>query len=250
MTCDQWRGKLDAYVDGAGSQEELANFEAHLRTCPACAADAISRLQMKRLTRAAAARYTPSPEFRQRIENSIQPKRPPVWTFGWMPRLGVAAFALLLLVIGLALWTHHSAREQALAELVDLHVATLASANPVDVISTDRHTVKPWFQGKLPFTFNLPELQNSPFKLIGGRVAYFEHSPAAQLLFQIRSHQLSVFILQDQPGLVPFTMGVNAERELAFNVETWADGGLRYAIISDANSADLHALGDLLRSAK
>jgi len=250
MTCDQWRGKLDAYVDGAASPEDLVNFEDHLRTCPACAADAINRLQMKRLTRAAAARYTPSPEFRQRIEKSIRPKPAPGWTFGWMPRLGVAAFALLLLVVGLALWTRHSAREQALAELVDLHVATLASANPVDVISTDRHTVKPWFQGKLPFTFNLPELQNSPFKLIGGRVAYFEHSPAAQLLFQIRSHQLSVFILQDQPGIVPFTMGVNSERELAFNVETWADGGLRYAIISDANSADLHALGDLLRSAK
>jgi anti-sigma factor RsiW len=250
MTCDQWRGKLDAYVDGAGSQEELANFEAHLRTCPACAADAINLLQMKRLTRAAAARYTPSPEFRQRIENSIQPKRSPVWTFGWMPRFGVAAIALVLLVIGLTVWMRHSAREQALAELVDLHVATLASANPVDVISTDRHTVKPWFQGKLPFTFNLPELQNSPFKLIGGRVAYFEHSPAAQLLFQIRSHQLSVFILQDQPGLVPFTMGLNSERELAFNIETWADGGLRYAIISDANSADIHVLGDLLRNAK
>jgi anti-sigma factor RsiW len=250
MTCDQWRHKLDAYIDGAGSPEELSNFEAHVRTCPSCAADAVGRLQMKRLTRAAAARFTPSPEFRQRIEKSIQPKRPPVWTFGWMPRLSVAAVALILVVVGLALWTRHSAREQALAELVDLHVATLASANPVDVVSTDRHTVKPWFQGKLPFTFNLPELQNSPFKLIGGRVAYFEHNPAAQLLFQIRSHQLSVFILQDQPGIVPFAMGVNSERELAFNVETWSDGGLRYAIISDANSADLHALGDLLRSAK
>lgn len=250
MTCDLGRDKLDAYVDGAGSQEELANFEAHLRTCPACAAEAVSRLQMKRMTRAAAARYSPSPEFRLRVEKSIQPKRPPAWTFGWMPRLAVAAVAALLLIVGLTVWMRHSAREQALAQLVDLHVATLASTNPVDVISTDRHTVKPWFQGKLPFTFNLPELQNSSFKLVGGRLTYFEHSPGAQLLFQIRNHELSVFILQDQPGMIPLTMGVTSERELAFNVETWTEGGLRYVVVGDAGPADIHALGDLMRAAK
>ena len=250
MTCDQWRDKLDAYVDSACSEEERASVDAHLRTCASCAADALGRLQMKRLTQAAAARYTPSPEFRLRIEKSIQPRRRPVWAFGWMPGLAMAAVALVLLVLGFTVWARHSAREQALAELVDLHVATLASANPVDVISTDRHTVKPWFQGKLPFTFNLPELQNSPFKLIGGRVTYFEHSPGAQLLFQIRSHQLSVFIFQDQPGMIPLTIGVTSERELAFNVDTWSDAGLRYVVVGDASPADIHALGDLMRSAK
>jgi anti-sigma factor RsiW len=205
---------------------------------------------MKRMTQAAATRYAPSPEFRLRIQKSIQPKHPPAWTFGWMPRLAVAAIALVLVIVGLTVWVRHSAREQALAELVDLHVATLASANPVDVVSTDRHTVKPWFQGKLPFTFNLPELQNSPFKLVGGRVMYFEHSPGAQLLFQIRNHDLSIFILQDQPGKIPLAIGITEERELAFNVETWTDAGLRYVVVGDANASDIHTLGELMRSAK
>ena len=248
MTCDSIRAKLDAYVDGGGSPQELSDFDAHLRTCPSCAADAISRLQMKRLTRAAAARYTPSAEFRARLEKNIQRKQPPRWTFGWMPRLGVAAILLVLLALGVTLWIRHSTRQEAFAELVDLHVATLASTNPVDVVSTDRHTVKPWFQGKLPFTFNLPELQNSPFKLIGGRVAYFEQNPAAQLLFQIRSHHLSVFILQDRPGIFPIGMGSTA-RELAFNVETWTGGGLRYIIVSDVAASDVHDLSLLLQSA-
>ncbi len=251
MMCDQWRDKLDAYVDSACSEEELAGIEAHLRTCSSCAADALGRLQMKRMTQAAAsARYSPSPEFRLRVEKIIRPKRRFAWTIGWMPGFAMVAVALLLLVVGLTVWTRHSAREQALAELVDLHVATLASANPVDVISTDRHTVKPWFQGKLPFTFNLPELQNSPFKLLGGRVTYFEHNPGAHLLFQIRSHQMSVFILQDQPGMIPLTMGVASEHELAFNVETWTGGGLRYVVVGDASPADIRALGELMRSAK
>jgi anti-sigma factor RsiW len=246
MTCDLWLSKLDAYVDGACSQEELASLEVHFRTCSSCAAEALSRLQMKRMTQAAAARYYPSPEFRLRIERSIEPKRRPVWVFAWMPAVAVA---LVLLAVGLTLWAWHAAREQALAELVDLHVATLASANPVDVVSTDRHTVKPWFQGKLPFTFNLPDLQNSSFKLVGGRVMYFEHSPGAQLLFQIRNHQLSVFILQDRPDAIPLAMGATA-RDMAFNVETWSESGLRYVVISDASPADVHDLSDLIRGVR
>lgn len=249
MSCDTWRDKLDAYVDDASSPEELADFEAHLRTCPNCAADVVNRLQMKRMTRAAAVRYTPTPEFRARLEKSIQPKRQLSWTFGWMPRLAVAGVLLVLLALGVTLWIRHTTSTEAFAELVDLHVATLASTNPVDVVSTDRHTVKPWFQGKLPFTFNLPELQNSEFKLIGGRVAYFEQNPAAQLLFQIRSHHLSVFIMQDRPGMFPIAMGSTA-RELAFNLETWTDGGLRYIIVSDVAPSDVHDLSQLLQSAK
>jgi anti-sigma factor RsiW len=248
MTCDPWQEKLDAYVDG-DSPQDASDLEAHLRTCPSCSADALGRLKMKRMTHAAAARYSPSPQFRLRIEKSIQKSRKPLWAFGWMPTLAVVAVALMLIVASAALWLRHSAREQTLAELVDLHVAIMASANPVDVISTDRHTVKPWFQGKLPFTFNLPELQNSSFKLVGGRVMYFEHSPGAQLLFELRNHRLSVFILQDQPGTIPLAMGVTDAREMAFNVETWSESGLRYVVIGDAGPADIHELSELLRVA-
>src|SRR4029434_2685445 len=96
------------------------------------------------------------------------------------------------------LWLQHSRSEQALSALADLHVSTLASANPVDVVSSDRYTAKPWCKGKLPFTFNLPELQTSPFKLIGGRLTYFQQSPGAQLLFEVAKHQISVFIFQNR----------------------------------------------------
>jgi anti-sigma factor RsiW len=249
MTCDPWQEKLDAYVDGDGSQEELAGLEAHLRTCPSCAADALGRMQMKRMTQAVAARYSPSPQFRLRVEKSLQKSRKPLWGFAWMPQLAAVAVALVLIVATAALWMRHSAREQTMAELLDLHVATMASANPVDVISTDRHTVKPWFQGKLPFTFNLPELQNSSFKLVGGRVMYFNHSPGAQLLFELRNHRLSVFILQDQAGMTPLGMGVTPAREMAFNLETWSESGLRYVVIGDAAPADIHELSELLRAA-
>jgi anti-sigma factor RsiW len=248
MTCDIWQGKLERYVDSELSEDELANLESHLRACPSCAADALGRVQMKRMTQAAGARYSPTPEFRLRIEQSIKAKRKPLWSFGWMPRLATAVAVLALLVGSAELWVRHSQRDEAITELADLHVSTLASTNPVDVVSTDQHTVKPWFAGKLPFTFNLPELQNSAFKLVGGRVAYFEHSPAAQLLFDVRKHQLSVFIFQDK-GTIPFSAGDTTTRKLAFNMETWAEDGLRYVVISDASPADVHDLAELLRQA-
>jgi anti-sigma factor RsiW len=249
MTYDVWQAKLETYVDSELSAYELSKLESHLRSCPSCAADALRRLQMKRMTQAAGTRYSPAPQFRLRIEQSMRAKPKSLLAFGWIPKVAVAAAVLLLVIGPAALWVRHSQYEQALTELADLNVATLASANPVDVVSTDEHTVKPWFEGKLPFTFNLPELQRSPFKLIGGRVAYLEHNPGAHLLFEFGRHRLSVFIFQDHPSTMPLKAGSTTARKLDFNMETWAEGGLCYVVVSDAERAAVHDLSELLRKA-
>ena len=249
MTCDELRLKLDKYVDDSVATDELDSVNEHFRSCPSCAAEALARLQIKRATRAAADRYAPTPAFRLRIENAIQPKRRPAWSFRWLPALSGLALAIILLAVPGALWLQKSSRQQAVANLVDLHISTLASTNPVDVVSTDRHTVKPWFQGKLPFSFNLPELDNSPFKLIGGKVEYIRHNPGAHLLFDLRKHQVSVFIMQpDKDHPIPSTVPASMQ-ENGFNIETWLQNGLSYIVVSDAGSSDIHALGDLIRAA-
>lgn len=249
MICESCRDWLDAYVDESCTQEQLAGIEDHLQSCPACSADALARLQLKRATRAAAtARFTPSSEFRLRIEKTARKSRKSLWRTAWIPAVATAV-ALILFAVSAVVLMRDRARNQAIAVLVDLHVDTLASANPVDVVSTDRHTVKPWFQGKLPYTFNLPELQDSPFKLLGGKLVYFEHNPGAHLLFEVRKHQISVFILQDEPNPARLPTAVTPSSFRRFSVETWSEDGLRYVVISDASPADVHALADLLRSA-
>jgi anti-sigma factor RsiW len=137
---------------------------------------------------------------------------------------------------------------QLMSELVDQHVATLASSNPVDVVSTDRHTVKPWFEGKIPFTFNLPELQGSPFALAGGRVAYVKQSPGAELIFRIRQHQISVFIFQER-ALEGAGGSESARTALSFEVRSWCRNGLCYFVIGDAGAQDLGQLAELLKAA-
>jgi anti-sigma factor RsiW len=164
--------------------------------------------------------------------------------------LGATAAVALLLIAGLitiSIRQQQLQREQAFSELADLHVATLASANPVDVISTDRHTVKPWFQGRIPFTFNLPELQNSEFTLVGGRVTYLGQAPGAELIYQIRKHQISVFIFQDRA--VGHQLGSSSwsQKELSFNIQSWTQDGLRYFVIGDASSNDIDNLAGMLK---
>jgi anti-sigma factor RsiW len=245
--CEIWRQKLDNYVDGELSEQEVAEMDQHLRACQDCASEAFRRMQLKRATRAAAMRFTPSSDFRRQIEKSISRKRSSLAVL-WSPSLALAFVVVLAVAVSATMLMRRAAHGQDLAQLVDMHVAALASPNPVDVVSTDRHTVKPWFQGKIPFSFNLPELQGSPYSLAGGRLVYFKHNPGAQLLFALRKHELSVFIVKDD-GLMRGT-GSTAATENGFSVESWSSAGLHYVIVSDAGSGDIHALGELMRAAE
>lgn len=246
MSCDEWRAMLDRYLDTELPDPTAAEVEAHLQGCPNCAADALRRLQLKRTTHAAGQRYAPRPEFRLKIEQSIGAAKHPRMKWRWAWNFGAVA-ALGLILVSTAFLRKHWSGDQALSELADLHVSTLASANPVDVVSSDRHTVKPWFQGKLPFSFNLPELNGGPFHLLGGRVVYFQQSPGAHLLFQIREHRLSVFIFQDRPELSPLDLGSSIRWKLTFNYETWTERGLRYFVVGDANRTDIQQLSELIK---
>ena len=249
MSHDIWQEWLDTYVDGSCTKEEFEGIEDHLRSCPSCATDTLSRLQMKIAVRAAAVRYAPSAEFQRRVEKSVKVSHKTVWEIPEVRVAALAAVVLLLVVLSFSWWHRYSTRAQAVSELLDIHVATTASTNPVDVTSSDQHNVKPWFQGKLPYTFNLPDLQNSPFKLVGGRIVYFKHNPGAQVLYDLRKHQISVFILQDQPGVTPRGMGISTKREKGFSTETWGEAGLRYVVIGDTAPTDIHSLSELLRTA-
>jgi len=248
MVCEIWTEKLDSYLDGELSSAEARALGEHLRGCPACAAESLSRVQQKRALQAAGHRFTPDPAFRARIEKSIAARRPALWNRLWFPAL---AGALALLIVGALFLTVNRDRrseQRLLSELADLHVATLASSNPVDVVSTDRHTVKPWFAGKIPFTFNLPELQDSPFTLLGAKVSYLNQSPGAELIYRVRQHQISVFIFQERAaGNIQANEAVQSA--LSFNVRSWSHNGLTYFVIGDASPQDLDKLSEMMKAA-
>ncbi len=242
---DAWTEKLDIYLDGELPASEMSSFDAHVRSCPDCAANVLQRVQLKRAVQTAGKRFAPSADFRQRIQKMSAAKQP---QRHWSWQIAAIA-AVFLVVLGLSLVRvkQENYSRQIYSEVADLHVSTLASASPVDVISTDRHTVKPWFEGKIPFSFNLPELQNSEFTLIGGKVTYLEQTSGAQLIYHIRKHQISVFIFPESSSL-PSDSGMN--RRTTFEMQTWTQSNLRYFVISDAPAADIGKLVDMFKNAE
>lgn len=249
MACELWSDKLDAYVDGELSLTEANELGAHLRGCSGCAAEALERVQMKRSVADAGKYFEPSSEFRKKIEMNVRKssKKHNIW--GWQI-VALPAALVLIISIAMSLYVNRekTKRQRVYGELADLHVATLASATPVDVVSSDKHTVKPWFEGRIPFTFNLPELQGTDFTLVGGRVAYMGQAPGAQLIYRLRKHELSVFIFQDR-GTDMASWASDPTSMLSFTFETWAKNGLRYFVVGDVGGADVEALSKLLREA-
>jgi anti-sigma factor RsiW len=245
MECDQYKAKLNPYLDAELSPEDSRGVESHLQACESCLAEMQAQRRLKRELRMAGKRYAPRLEFRRRLEAKIIPPQKSRWFTGWVPSLALASLALLVAFGGWNQLRHRQA-SPITAELTDMHTATLASANRVDVLSTDRHTVKPWFQGRIPFTFNLPELKDSGFTLLGGRVSYLQQQPAAHLLFEIRKHEISVFIQQDQPERnADFRVDENYN---GFTIRGWKTAGLRYFLVTDASPQDADALVRLLKT--
>lgn len=249
MSCENWREKLDAYVDGELVAAEAAALSTHMRQCVECAAAALDRAQMKRSVALAGKRYEPSAELRAKITKLSATRQRRGFADPWKVLL-IPAFALLLITLSVKWYVGREVarRERVYSELADLHVTTLASASPVDVVSSDRHTVKPWFQGKIPFTFNLPELRGTDFALVGGKVTYLAQTPGAQLIYQLRKHEISVFIFPDQ-GEATAIAPSSPHRAVSFNEENWTQDGLRYFVVGDVSADDIRALSKLLRDA-
>lgn len=246
MTCDQDPVTLAAYLDAELSEPEQAAVQKHLLHCPDCASEVAALVHMRRRLAPARNRFIPAPEFRKKVQSQIALRPKQRFILGLMP----LAATVVLVVVLLFVWTRQAARTASFREATDLHLNELASVNPVDVASTDRHTVKPWFQGRVPFSFNLPEFAATEFALVGGRVVYLHQQPCAQLVVALRQHKISVLVVQessDWARTLPASTGVDHRN--AFNVETWRAGDLQFFVIGDVESGEIGRLADAFRNA-
>jgi anti-sigma factor RsiW len=245
MNCDRNSATLAMYLDGELPPEQVTRLQEHIGECSHCAAEIAELVSLKQSLRVARNQFPPNLEFRRKIRQQItKPKHSP-----WLTYFVPAITAVVILIMAAIGWTEYSRRSDAFSEVADLHIATLASVNPVDVLSTDRHTVKPWFQGRVPFSFNLPELNGTGFTLIGGREVFLHQSPGAQLLFSLRQHKISILIFQESSEMAQaLPSHTDAERRNSFSMETWRAQGLRFLIIGDADTAEIHKLAQAMKA--
>jgi len=246
--------KLNAFIDGELPHGERQRIERHLAACHACTLRVLSATQLKAATARAGQRFTAPPEVLARITAQLHsqqqtptrtkpqpPTKPPARIVSIRPAAWVALAAAILLTISLLGWRQLHQTNTLAAELLDQHLATLSTAATPQVISTDRHTVKPWFQGRLPFSFNIPDTAALPpdTTLKGADLTYLDGQPAALLLFTIHKHEVSVFLTQR--STTP-TLTTLPNTRAGFTLHTATTPDLRIIAVSNVNAAELDSL--------
>jgi len=248
VTCELTQTRLHAYFDGEMDAIGAAEFERHLEACPDCE----MRLAAEEKLRAAlsgAQLYERAPEsLRKKLQISL-PKAavpPPVSrsraeSWRW---LAIAATVVLATLLG---WQYlrslnRFSQQQAMAALiVDAHLRSLQPGHLEDVISTDQHTVKPWFDGKIDFAPPVRDFANNGFPLMGGRLDVIDGRTAAALVYGRRKHIVNVFVAKTQPG-----DSLNGSGELqGYHWVAWQQNGFTFTAVSDTASADLDQLKQL-----
>ena len=215
-------------VDGELDARSTLEVSAHLETCAECRREQSAILSL----RSGLTRHELPAASRARILRLARPRR------AWRVAASVAALAAAVAVGVFAVPRAPSLDD----EIVAAHVRSLQVNHLTDVVSTDQHTVKPWFQGKLDFGVPVRDYAPQGFPLVGGRLEYVRGQPAAAVVYKHGQHAINLFVWPDNGSEAP-----RAGQRRGFNEVRWTAGGLSYWLVSDVSPADLQKLAELIR---
>jgi anti-sigma factor RsiW len=246
MTCEETRDLMHAYIDAELDLVRSLELELHLRECPACSS---AHESLKVLRKGIGVLYhQPPSHLQKRITSAIRNEaRAERKTGMWSWRLiAVTASVVLIAFLSWSAFRLFSGRQDELLarEVVASHVRSLMANHLADVASSDRHTVKPWFNGKIDFSPPVDDLADEGFPLVGGRLDYLDGRSVAALVYQRRQHYINVFVW-------PSSGGGDAVRESSaqgYYIFRWNRAGMTWWIVSDVNKGELQSFSDLLRS--
>lgn len=246
MNCQEVVSLLHPYVDCELDLVRHVQIERHLQACATCTEQEQHLQSLRTAISTPSLRYSASESLRARLQAAIpsDTSAPPVVRQRRMPTLQRATMAasVLLLVgmsatMGLLLSHPGSSMDERLADAVVAdHVRSIQVDHLTDVVSSDQHTVKPWFQGKLDFAPNVPDLSEQGYVLSGGRLDYLVDRPVAALVYLRRLHAINVFI---RPAANEETKVVRSLTRQGFHIRQWQQSGMAYSAISDLNDEEL-----------
>jgi anti-sigma factor RsiW len=250
MDHQEIRELLPAYVDQELGISDTLAVERHLGSCIDCQRDyAEQRAVRSRLKEEAMYFHAPA-HLAQRIDAALPQDKLPAarsrpWMINWL-NAGVAMATLLMTVWSTGLWLKlPSEQERLTEEVVASHVRALQVDHLADVASSDRHTVKPWFNGKLNFSPPVADLALQAFPLVGGRLDYLDGQPVAALIYRHNQHAINLYIWPSTAK----DAGPDVQVRQGFHLMHWTSRGMAYWAISDLAASDLSNFVDLLRAA-
>lgn len=250
MNCKEARQLIDAYLDGELDLVHSAEVESHIEDCGACHQAADGVRAVSKSMRSVPLRFEAPRGLEKRIVAAVRKESSSVAAkeragrrrFSWRlsPALGMAAVVLIgLFGWGLTRFNSRPVSDGFLEEeVVSSHVRSLQANHLFDVASTDQHTVKPWFMGKLDYSPPVLDLVGKGFPLTGGRLDYLDGRPVAALVYRRRLHVINLFIWPTAKGM---SGELKRESIRGYHTVHWAQGGMAFYAVSDVNPADLDA---------
>ncbi len=250
MDCDEAQILIHGYMDGELDAVTNRSVEEHLDGCAGCAADIADFQEMRSGLRRDSLYHRAPAVLESRVRSSVRQAQrfePRVATFNWRA-FAYAAALCIVAILSIRGGTHFrrgpTADDVMARDVVASHVRSLMAAHLVDVVSSDKHTVKPWFDGKLDFAPPVERLAGTEYALVGGRLDYLEDRPVAAVVYRHRKHIINLFIWPSAHA--PSEAVPTSVR--GYEAVHWNAGGMEYWAVSDMTPADLIAFSALIRA--
>jgi anti-sigma factor (TIGR02949 family) len=249
LDCQESQSLMTAYIDGELDAATAIRFAPHLANCKACA-DAYRNLTALRSAVKTHGIHYSAPEYlRHRIKSAlpraVQHKKPVKFPWAWI-NFGVATACSFAFAVTLALYmTVPSAEDMREQEVVASHARSLMVEHLSDVVSTDHHTVKPWFSGKLDYSPTVYTFAEQGFTLVGGRMDFLDQQPVAAMAYRHGLHVLNLFVWPDAEH--KDTPQAASSRQ-GYQLVHWSQDGMRYWAISDMNARELSDFVGLVKT--
>jgi anti-sigma factor RsiW len=243
VSCQEAQDLLHGYLDGELDLVRSLELEQHLQTCPSCSHTYQNQQALRAAIQTGSLHFTPPVHLQRRVRSAVRRSthasgRSRVWSWRWMSVAASLAFLALMLwrlVPGLP---GSSADDRLTQELIAGHVRSLMVSHLTDVPSSDQHTVKPWFEGKLDFSPPVADVTEQGFPLVGGRLEYIGERPVAAVVYRRQQHVINLFVW---PAPHEKEVGERMLTRQGFQLIHWAKAGMSYWVVSDLNARDLQA---------
>jgi len=250
MDCEQIRAVLPAHVDRELGVTEAVAIEAHLQACPACRKAFMEQAALRERVRAQAHYFAAPHGLETRIRAALpresgRERARSRWTWSWL-NLAPTLAALVAVTWSVGLYMLQPSAQALLADdVVASHVRSLMSNRVADVASSDQHTVKPWFTGKLDYSPPVRDFTTQGFPLVGGRLDYVDRRPVAALVYRHRQHLINVY---EWPAPGRERSAPQTLSRQGYHLVHWVDAGMTHWAISDLDLRELMGLVDILRN--
>ncbi len=249
MNCNDVQPLLDGYMDGELDVVRNVEIEQHLQTCSVCSPIYKQHQALQGAMRADSLYFNAPPHLQKRIHSSLHQantSKPILRIVQWRP-LGVVAALVALVILSWSLvriFSVPSQNDLLVQAVVSSHIRSLMASHLVDVVSSDQHTVKPWFDGKLDFSPPVVDLAGQGFPLVGGRLDYLDNRPVAALVYRRNKHLINLFIWPSASSSNGETTSTTLQ---GYHVFSWTQSGMTYWAVSDLNPSEFQEFVHLVQ---